>query len=188
MVCTSVLLGGPNLADPVSGQSRLNPMEERKAEQDLRASVASDDPAERMKALKSLTPLKNPEHFDYLLEALNDPDVRVKAWAIDECGDLNAVQSVPLLTQALFMRAHDPRLDQRILVSLGKIGDPRAAEPIIEYLEHDLDPATRGAAIFALGDLRTPESLEILVAIEQADEDPTMRRLAREAAAKFKRE
>jgi hypothetical protein len=48
------------------------------------------------------------------------------------------------------------------------------------------DHATRGTAIFALGDIGSPESLEFLQNLERTEPHPTLKRLAREAQAKVK--
>jgi len=79
----------------------------------------------------------------WALTAVGDPDVRVKAKAIDSLGDVRATEATPVLIQQLFLREADLSLKQRILASLGKIGDPRAARPIMELLQHDLDAACR---------------------------------------------
>ena len=152
---------------------------------DLARQMNSDDPMERLEGIKSLTDLKNGQALEYLLQALGDSDVRVKAKAIDACGNLRAINATPVLIQQLFLRDNEPLVKRRILASLGKIGDTRAAKPIMEYLAHDLDPATRGTAIFALGDLGAPESLDLLEEIGRTDPNATLKRLAREAAAKI---
>ncbi len=149
-------------------------------------AIESDDPMKRLEGIKSLTSLKDDRALEYLLQALGDSDVRVKAKAIDTCGNLRATDATPVLIQQLFLRGTDPAVEQRILAALGKIGDPRAARPIMEYLQRDLDQAARGTAIFALGDLAAPESLDMLAEIERTDPDPTLQRLAREAASKVR--
>jgi HEAT repeat protein len=115
---------------------------------------------------------------------LGDPDVRIQAKAVDELGVMRATEASPVLIQHLFLRSTDAQMKVRILAALGKIGDVRAARPIMEYLQRDLDPATRGTAIFALGDIGAPESADALSQIAQADQDATVRRLAGEALSK----
>ena len=89
----------------------------------------------------------DPKAVEYLVQALGDPDMRVKAKAIDACGNLRATDATPVLIQQLFLRGTDAEVKQRILAALGKIGDGRAAKPIQEFLSRDLDHATRGTAI-----------------------------------------
>jgi HEAT repeat protein len=146
----------------------------------------SDDPLERLQGVRSLSESNDVAAVPFLVQALGDPDMRVKAKAIDACGTLRAADATPVLVQQLFLRGTDPEVKRRILASLGKIGDPRAAASIMEFLGRDLDHATRGTAIFALGDVGAPESLEFLQNIERTEPHPTLKRLAREAQAKVK--
>lgn len=145
----------------------------------------SEDPTERLKGLKSMSESSDPKAIEYLVQALGDPDMRIKAKAIDACGDLRATDSTPVLIQQLFLRGTDEEVKQRILAALGKIGDARAAKPIQEFLSRDLDHATRGTAIYALGDLGDTESLEFLQNLERTEPHPTIKRIAREAQAKI---
>lgn len=148
--------------------------------------IDSDDPAERLKSVKSLSESTDPKAVEYLVQALGDADMRVKAKAIDACGNVRATDATPVLIQQLFLRGTDPEVKQRILAALGKIGDVRAAKPIQEYLGRDLDHPTRGTAIFALGEIGDPDSLEFLATIERTEPHPTLKRLAREAQAKIR--
>jgi HEAT repeat protein len=147
--------------------------------------LQSDDAEKRLEAVKSLGATKDNKAVEYLIQAMGDPDVRVQVKAIEMLGEMRATDATPVLIQSLFLRTTDPQMKQLILVALGKIGDTRAARPIIEFLQRDLDPATRGTAIFALGDISAPESVEVLSRLaESEDSDPTVRRLASEALNK----
>jgi HEAT repeat protein len=146
----------------------------------------SDDAAERLKAVKSLSESNDPKAIEYLVQALGDTDMRVKAKAIDACGNVRATDATPVLIQQLFLRGTDPEVKQRILAALGKIGDPRAAKPIQEFLGRDLEHATRGTAIYALGDIGDPDSIEFLQTLERTEPHPTLKRLARDAQAKIR--
>jgi HEAT repeat protein len=145
----------------------------------------SDDAAERLKGLRSMSESNDPKAVEYLVQALGDPDMRIKAKAIDACGSLRATDASPVLIQQLFLRGTDPEVKQRILAALGKIGDARAAKPIQEFLSRDLDHATRGTAVFALGDIGDPDSVEFLLNLERTEPHPTIKRIAREAQAKI---
>jgi HEAT repeat protein len=146
--------------------------------------LQSDDAEKRLEAVKSLGASKDNKAVEYLVQALGDSDVRVEVKAIEMLGDLRAAEATPVLVQSLFLRSSDAQMKQRILASLGKIGDPRAAQPIIEFLHRDLDAPTRGTAIFALGDIGAPEAADTLSQIADEDSDPTVRRLASEALNK----
>jgi len=152
--------------------------------EDFIKKFESGDADTRLEAVKSLGASKDTKAIEYLIQALGDSDVRIQAKAVDELGVMRATESTPVLIQHLFLRTTDAPMKLRILASLGKIGDVRAARPIMEYLQRDLDPATRGTAIFALGDIGAPESADALSQIAQADQDATLRRLAGEALNK----
>lgn len=146
--------------------------------------LGSDDAEKRLEAVKSLGASKDTKAIEYLIQAMGDSDVRVQVKAIQVLGDLRAADATPVLIQLLFLRNSDANMKQLVLAALGKIGDARAARPIIEFLQRDLDPATRGTAIFALGDIGAPEAVDPLLQIARSDKDPTVRRLASEAVAK----
>lgn len=146
----------------------------------------SDDPLERLEGVKSLSTATDPAAVPYLVQALGDTDVRVKAKAIDACGTARAADATPVLVQMLFLRGTSPEVEQRILAALGKIGDQRTSPQVIEFLGRDLDPATRGTALYALGDIAAPDSADFLDKFAGAEPNPTLKRIAREAAAKVR--
>ena len=53
----------------------------------------SDDASERLKGLRSLSESNDPKAVEYLVQALGDPDMRIKAKAIDSCGSLRATDA-----------------------------------------------------------------------------------------------
>ena len=146
----------------------------------------SDDPLERLEGVRSLSESTDPAAVPYLVQALGDTDMRVKAKAIDACGTARAADATPVLVQMLFLRGTSPEVEQRILAALGKIGDQRSSAQIIEFLGRDLDHATRGTALYALGDIADPGSVEFLDKYAGEEPNPTLKRLAREAAAKVR--
>ena len=148
--------------------------------------LSSADADERLQAVRNLGESKDAKAAEYLVQAVGDPDVRVKAKAIDMLGHMRAVDSTPVLIQYLFLRTTDPQMKGLILATLGKIGDERAARPIVEFLQRDLDNHTKGTAIFALGEIGSPEAEATLVAVVEHNDDRTLRRLANEALAKVK--
>jgi HEAT repeat protein len=188
VVGVSLLLSLPGAA---TAQINSNQMRQRYNKhtkgtsiEDFVKQLSSDDPMKRLEGVKSLGSTKEPKAVDYLIQALGDPDIRVKAKAIEVLGDMRANEATPVLVQYLFLRTTDAGMKQLILASLGKIGDTSAARPLIEFLQRDLDRATRGTAIFALGEIGAPESIEPLAEIARTDTDPTLRRLANEAKSK----
>jgi len=153
---------------------------------DFVRKLDDDDPERRLEAVRSLGASNDSKAVEYLIQALGDPDMRIKAKSIDALGDMRANDATPVLIQQLFLRQEEESVKRRILASLGKIGDPSASQPIIEFLQCDLDRDTRGTGIYALGEIGGADSLEALAEIEKAEENATLQRLAREAAAKVR--
>lgn len=181
------------LPSPGSGQLGENKARERYERQTKGASIeefvrrlGSEDPDKRLQAVKSLEESKDRKAFEYLVQALGDADLRVRTKAIDALGNLRVREAAPVLVQQLFLRNVEPSVQQRLLASLGKIGDEGTASSILEFIRRDLDPATRGTAIFALGEIGASDSLPALAEIERTSTDPTLRRLASEAQAKIR--
>lgn len=187
LVATAVLLAGP-----ARGQISTNQMRDRyerntkgKDIDDYVRKLNSEEPEKRLESVKSLGDSKDPKAVEYLVQALGDPDMRVKAKAIDTLGDLRATDATPVLIQHLFLRETDEDVKQRILASLGKIGDPQATPSIVEFLRRDLDPDVQGTAIFALGEIGASDALPALAGIQETSKNPTLQRLAREASTKI---
>ena len=151
---------------------------------DFVKKLSSDEPEERLQAVRSLGESQEPKAIEYLIQAVGDDDVRVRAKAIAMLGHMKATEATPVLIQYLFLRTTDPKMKTLVLASLGKIGDQHAAKPILDFLQRDLDQETRGTAIFALGEIGSSDAEKELTKISQTAEDPTLRRLATEALAK----
>jgi HEAT repeat protein len=145
----------------------------------------SDEAEDRFEAARELARADDPKVVPYLLNAVTDSDMRVRIKAIDELGNRLATDATPLLVQQLFLRETDPVVQQRVLAALGKIADPRSTKPICEFLERDLDPSTRGTAIFALGEIGDTGALSLLTELA-GDTDDATSRLANEALRKIK--
>jgi HEAT repeat protein len=132
--------------------------------------------------VKSLGDSKDPKAIDPLMGATEDVDIRVKVKAIEYLGNLRATDATPLLSQQLFRRDVHAAVKQKILIALGKIGDPRGAEPIIDFLRRNLDMPTKGAALFALRAVGNDSTLPFLDTFAQAEPSPLLRQLAADAA------
>jgi HEAT repeat protein len=160
------------------------PQNSQKLSDNIR-KLQSEDSDERLEAISGLGEMNDPKATEYLVASANDPDARIRIKAIDTLGRIQAKEAVPLLIQQLFMRDTDLGTKQRILVSLGKIGDERATGAIIDFMSRDLDPAVRGNAIFALGDIGDPAALPSLEALSKETQAPVLRGLAVEAIRKI---
>jgi HEAT repeat protein len=176
-----------SLASPLAAQINSNDVRNRYQKQASSSAnideqvrkLRSDDPMERLEGVKKLQETNDSKAFEFLIQAIGDKDVRVRVKAIEALADMKATVATPVLVQHLFLVSTETPMKQRILAALGKIGDPTAARPISELLQRDLDPATRGTAIYALGDIASTESVSTLERIAaKEDENPTLKRLA----------
>ncbi len=186
LVGSASILAAPGSAQ-VSGQharQRYEKATKGASIDDFVKRLGSEDGDTRLEAVKSLGTSGEPKAVEYLIQAMGDPDVRVQAKAIALLGDLRATDAVPILVQYLSRTTTNNNLKQMILAALGKIGDARAAIPIAEFLQRDLDPSTRGTGVFALGEIAAADSRDALKRIAENEEDPSVRRLATEALGK----
>jgi len=156
--------------------------------EDFVRKLESKDPLERMEGVRSLGESNDQKALEYLMQAVGDADLRVQAKAIEMLGRMRATEATAVLVQHLFLIGTDERLKRRILSALGEIGDANAAPAIVDYLARDLDNATRGTAIFALGEIGAVESTAALQRLASEGETATLQRLAREALAKVEQQ
>lgn len=155
---------------------------------DFVRKLESSDPLERMEGVRSLGESNDQKALEYLMQAVGDADVRVQAKAIEMLGRMRATEATSILVQRLFLVTTDERLKRRILAALGEIGDTTAAPAIVDFLARDVDHATRGSAIFALGEIGAADSVEALARLAEESETATLQRLAREALAKVEQQ
>jgi HEAT repeat protein len=122
---------------------------------------------------------------EYLLRGAADADLSVRVKAIDIVGNARLKQAVPLLVQQLFMRDTTLATKQHILASLGKIGDPSATKPILDFLARDIEPSVRGSAVYALGDIGDRAALPSLEKLAKNTTDENFRGLTQSAIRKI---
>jgi len=144
--------------------------------------LRDERPETRLEAVRSLGESKDPKAIEHLLTATADADIRVKVKAIEYLGTLRATDATPVLAQQLFLRDVGPGVKQKVLIALGKIGDPRGADPILDFLKRDLDIGTKGTALFALREVGNDRVLAYLESVSHDEMSPPLRRLANEAA------
>lgn len=173
--------------NPFRVQQRYKEASQGKSIDDYTKRLNDPDPATRLEAVKNLGESGSNDAIEYLIQATGDPDQGVMIKAIDYLGKLRATAATQVLVQKLFMKDVPVPVQQRILVSLGRMGDVRAAAPIAEYLDRDIDPETKGTAIFALGEIGDRASIAKLQTIQTDAPDAHMQRLAGEAVAKINR-
>lgn len=147
--------------------------------------LGDDDPSKRLEAVKSLGDSNDAKAIDYLIQAVNDPDPRVESKAVDYLGKLHAADSTPFLIQKLFTIGTKQKLRQRIVMTLGKIGDPRASRPLLQFVMQDGNPDIRGCGIYAIGEIGDQSIRDELQQFTDYEEDPHLKRLASEALTKI---
>jgi HEAT repeat protein len=148
--------------------------------------LKNDRPETRLEAVKSLGDSKDPKAIEHLLNATADVDIRVKVKAIEYLGNLKATDATPVLVQQLFLRDVDPGVKRKVIIALGKIGDPRGAEPIMEFLKRRLDLSTKSTALFALRELGNDTVLAFLDGLSRTESSPPLRQLATDAATNIR--
>src|SRR5213594_4310776 len=129
------------------------PQNHQKLDENIR-KLNGDDPEARLEAVRALGEINEPKAIEYLLQAANDPDMRIRIKAIDTLGNAHAKEATGLLIQQLFLRGTDLPTKQRILAALGEIGD-RAALSALESLAKDgPDDVLRRLAVEAARKIR----------------------------------
>jgi HEAT repeat protein len=173
-------------ATPADGRGRLRdryekPRQQQKLDDAIR-KFGDEDVQTRLEGVEALgLAADDPKAVEYLLRGAADPELCVRVKSIDMIGDGKVKDAVPLLVQQLTMRDTTLVTKQRILAALGKIGDPRATKPILDFLVRDVDPAIRGSAVYALGDLGDRTALPALQKLAKETTDDNLRGLAQSA-------
>lgn len=136
-------------------------------------------PYYREAAARAFGKIRDPRAFQALLELLDDNEM-VRMASIEALGDTNDPQATGLLLELL----NDPSDDIRreAVMALGKIGDPRAIEPLINKLNSD--DKVRRACAWSLRRFDDPRIVEPFLKLID-DPDPSVRRSAADAYGKI---
>ncbi|MBF6560900.1 MAG: HEAT repeat domain-containing protein [Candidatus Binataceae bacterium] len=186
------LPGPANQNMPLSSLEQLGPGSVQKsgksatdAIRDAKRKYADADPRVRVQGLEDVRYVDSPDTNELLFQGLSDSDVRVRIKAIDVLGARGDNDAVPAMSQKLFLLETPPIEKLHLVAALGRIGDDRGALPIIEYLKNTDDTASRGTAVFALGEIGDPVANDTLIQIDTDDSSPLVRKLAQEAIEKI---
>ena len=147
--------------------------------------LESPEAKQRLVAIEDLGQSEDPHAVNYLLKAIDDVDLRVQARAIDYLGARRSADAAPLLTQKLFFTGAPRGLRQRILSALGKIGDPSASRPILDFIVQERNPDVRGTGIYTLGEIGDVTVRDDLRKLGEKESDPRLKRLVDEALVKM---
>jgi hypothetical protein len=120
-----------------------------------------------------------------MISALASSDERLQLFAVQRLGDRKSKAAVEPLTRLLNENTR-PELALRAIGALINIGDPRAAEPMIE-LAHNKDPQFVLQVVFALGALGGPTAEGYLVTLASGHPVEAVRRGAEDALAELAR-
>jgi HEAT repeat protein len=174
------------------GRGRLRdryekPRQQQKLDEAIR-KFGEEDAQTRLEGVEGLGEnAEDAKAVDYLLRGAADVDLSVRVKSIDVIGDARVKAAVPLLVQQLFMRDTTLATKQHILASLGKIGDPHATKPVVDFVARDMEPSVRGSAVYALGEIGDRTALPALERIAKESTDETLRGLALAAIRKIER-
>jgi HEAT repeat protein len=175
-------------ADPRARYQRENtrqdrPRTQQQFDESLRKFEAEDLPTrlEGIAAMGQIDKKDEPRALAYLLSAANDPNMSVRAKAIDTLGQMRATEATTALVQRLFMRDTDDFTRRRILASLGRIGDKRAVDPLLDFAGGRAAVETRAGAIYAIGEIGDREAVPALEQIANGTDDPALRDVAKVA-------
>jgi HEAT repeat protein len=172
------------------GRGRLRdryekPRQQQKLDESIR-KFGEEDVQTRLEGVEGLGQnAEDAKAVDYLLRGAADVELSVRVKSIDVIGDARVKAAVPLLVQQLFMRGTTLATKQHILASLGKIGDPHATKPVLDFVARDMEPSVRGSAVYALGEIGDRTALPALQRIAKESPDATLRGLAQSAIRKI---
>jgi len=165
-----------------NGSSRTSAQHDLKSAE---AGLADADPRVRVEALRTLRKVDDPQADFLLIRSMSDPDTRVRVKAIDILGSRGNKDAVEPMCQFLFLRSTEPVVKMHVAAALGRIGDDRATQPLIQYLYEATDERSRGTAVFALGEIGDHSASDVLTTAATEDPSPTVRRLAQQAIQKI---
>lgn len=150
-------------------------------------ALESRDSDRRLEVMDDLGRSTDSRAETYLLKAVDDPDARIQAKAIDYLGDRRAPDATSVLVRKLFMTGAPTGLRQHILSALGKIGDPKASRPIFDFVTHERSADVRGTGVYALGEIGDLAIREELEGYADDEPDPRVKHLVHEALVKIVR-
>ncbi len=104
-----------------------------------------------------------------------DISIRVRAGAIDGLGLAGSDLAVEVLEDALLSGQGGASLRPRLIASLGRTQNERAAEPLLKALKDANSPRQQAPIIRALAGVASPRSVPALSAILETTVDPGLR-------------
>jgi arylsulfatase A-like enzyme/HEAT repeat protein len=142
-----VLVDDPDAAVARAAALALVSMKIDRGRDLLRDALYDDDPAVRDRVALALGGLGDAAAVPALVEALGRDDLKVRENAIRLLGDLRD----PAAVEPLIETIAEERTRYLSVLALGKIGDPRAYDTLVDVLKYDTHTDIRGYAVVALG-------------------------------------
>ena len=147
--------------------------------------LESADADRRLEIMDELGTSTDPRAITYLLKAIDDPDLRIEAKAIDYLGNRRSTDATGVLVRKLFGKDAPKAMRQHILTALGKIADPSASRPILDFVSQEPDPEVRGTAVYTLGEIGDLAVRDDLQQLSLREDDPRVKHIAEDALAKI---
>lgn len=146
------------------------------AETDLRQNLMAllNDPDRRVRAtaIKIVTLTESVEGMKLLVAALRDPDRRVRANAIEAFEDSGEPRVVPVLLP--FLRDEDNRVRANTAKAVWNLGSEEGRRTLQAMIE-DPDEMMRLSAVWAIGEVRFPGAIDLLLARVEGETSATVR-------------
>lgn len=143
-------------------------------DRDVEELLASDDPADRLEAVRSLGGRPRRQAVPVLLEALSDPVDEVSGEAATRLRELGTAEAVPALVCEYtrpdrFPGTHPAEIPY--YWALEELGVGQAWEPLVDALEEATEPAVVNRCVRLLADLNTVRARPALERLADLDTD-----------------
>lgn len=171
--------------DPTDAATRYRKHTVGDKPEEWASHLGDSDPARRLEAVKLLGDSNDPKAIRYLMDAVESPDPRISAAAVDMLGRAAAPEAADLLSEKLLRPGSSPMFRQRLLVALGKIADPATGPRVMDFLAATSDPALRATAVHALGEIGDASTRGKLQEMSARETDPAMKGLLTDAMARI---
>jgi len=162
--------------DPARRLRALRVIDYVDAETDLRQNLMAllNDPDRRVRAtaIKIVQLTESVEGMRLLVAALSDPDRRVRANAIEAFEDGGDARVVPVLLP--FLRDDDNRVRANTAKAIWNLGN-EAGRTTLQAMLGDPDEMMRLSAVWAIGEVRFPGAVDLLLARVEGEPSATVR-------------
>ncbi|MBI3854346.1 MAG: HEAT repeat domain-containing protein, partial [Planctomycetes bacterium] len=155
------------------------------AETDLRQNLMAllNDPDRRVRAtaIKIVQLTESVDGMRLLVAALSDPDRRVRANAIEAFEDSGEPRCVPVLLP--FLRDEDNRVRANTAKAVWNLGSEEGKKTLQAMID-DPEEMMRLSAVWAMGQVRFPGAIDLLLARLDTEQSPSVRSKINEVLAR----